>query len=73
MGELLLKKKDGSSVLVFSNHALIKPMGLQPELFCLDIDLTALKQAEQYEQFRSRILELLAGDQPLVCLKSAKV
>ena len=48
-------------------------MGLQPELFCLDIDLTALKQAEQYEQFRSRILELLAGDQPLVCLKSAKV
>ena len=28
-------------------------------------DITAIKQAEQYEQFRSQILELLAGDQPL--------
>ena len=28
-------------------------------------DITALKQAEQYEQFRSHTLELLAGEQPL--------
>jgi len=29
------------------------------------IDVTGRKQAEEYEQFRSRVLELLAGDAPL--------
>jgi len=46
-GELLLKRKDGSRVPVFSSHALLNPMGRQPELFCLDIDLTERKCAEE--------------------------
>ncbi|NTV50352.1 MAG: PAS domain S-box protein [Geobacteraceae bacterium] len=46
-GELLLKRKDGSRVPVFSSHALVHPFGRQPELFCLDIDLTERKQAEE--------------------------
>ncbi|MDD2735138.1 MAG: PAS domain S-box protein [Desulfuromonadaceae bacterium] len=46
-GEILLKRKDGSRVPVFSSHALLKPIGRQPELFCLDIDLTERKSAEE--------------------------
>lgn len=36
-------------------------------------DITALKHAEQYEQFRSHALELLAGDQPLPSILEAIV
>ena len=46
-GELLLKRKDGSRVEVFSSHALVNPVGRQTELFCLDIDLTDRKRAER--------------------------
>ena len=46
-GELLLQRKDGSRVPVFSSHALLKPIGRQAELFCLDIDLTERKCAEE--------------------------
>ncbi|MEI6705006.1 MAG: PAS domain S-box protein, partial [Deltaproteobacteria bacterium] len=46
-GELVLKSKDGSRVPVYSSHALLNPIGGQPELFCLDIDLTDLKHAEE--------------------------
>ncbi|MEI6828100.1 MAG: PAS domain S-box protein [Desulfuromonadales bacterium] len=46
-GELLLKRKDGSRVPVFSSHALLTPIARQPELFCLDIDLTELKKMEK--------------------------
>jgi len=45
--ELLLKRKDGSRVPVFSSHALLHPIGRPPELFCLDIDFTELKHAEE--------------------------
>jgi PAS domain S-box-containing protein len=46
-GELLLKHKNGSRVPVFSSHALVNPVGRPPELFCLDIDLTERKKAEE--------------------------
>ncbi|MFZ4535560.1 EAL domain-containing protein [Propionivibrio sp.] len=46
-GEILLKHKDGSPVPVFSSHALVKKTGRLPELFCVDIDLTARKEAEE--------------------------
>ena len=45
--ELLLQRKDGSRVPVFSSHALITPVGRPPELFCLDIDLTERKYAQE--------------------------
>ena len=46
-GEVVLMRKDGSPVPVFSSHALLKPPGRNMELFCLDLDLTLLKQTEE--------------------------
>ncbi|MEI7431282.1 MAG: PAS domain S-box protein, partial [Betaproteobacteria bacterium] len=43
-GELSLIRKDGSKVEVFSSHAFVN--GQEPEMFCVDIDLTERKQAE---------------------------
>jgi PAS domain S-box-containing protein len=46
-GELSLMRKDGSRVEVFSSHTYLHVPGQAPEMFCLDIDLTERKQAEQ--------------------------
>ncbi len=46
-GELVLTRKNGSRVPVFSSHALVNPIGRKTELFCLDIDLTERKRAEE--------------------------
>ena len=54
-GELLLKHKDGSFVPVFSSHALLTPFDRQPELFCLDIDLTERKKAEERLQLAASV------------------
>jgi PAS domain S-box-containing protein len=49
--ELLLMRKDGSRVPVYSSHVMFQPAKAAPELYCLDIDLTGLKQVqEQLEQ-----------------------
>jgi PAS domain S-box-containing protein len=45
--ELLLKRKDGSRVNVYSSHAVVQVPGRAPELFCLDIDLTERRRAEE--------------------------
>jgi len=45
-GELVLRKKDGNPVHVFSSHAMLVNSHGDPEMFCVDIDLTASKQAE---------------------------
>ncbi|NCC26332.1 MAG: PAS domain-containing sensor histidine kinase, partial [Deltaproteobacteria bacterium] len=45
--ELILKRKDGSRVTVYSSHAIVKKIDGHPELFCIDIDLTELKRIEQ--------------------------
>ncbi|WP_051306944.1 ATP-binding protein [Desulfomicrobium escambiense] len=45
-GELSLMRKDGSRVLVFSSHVIVKKPGSPAELFCLDVDLTSRKLAE---------------------------
>ncbi len=46
-GELLLKNKHGGLVAVFSSHALVSSATSgEPELFCLDVDLTERKRAE---------------------------
>ena len=46
-GEILLQTKSGGKVPVFSSHALLKPPGQPPELFCLDIDLSDTKRAQE--------------------------
>ncbi len=46
-GELRLKNKHGGCVTVFSSHALVHSANsMEPELFCLDMDLTERKNAE---------------------------
>lgn len=44
--ELTLQRKDGTRVPVLSSHALVQTPGGSTELFCVDIDLSARKQAE---------------------------
>ncbi len=46
-GEIFLVRKDGSPVCVFAYIAVVQPHGGACELFCVDIDLTARKQAEE--------------------------
>ncbi|MEI6451366.1 MAG: PAS domain S-box protein [Actinomycetes bacterium] len=45
--ELTLRRKDGSRVPVFSSHTIVQIPGREQELFCIDIDLTERKQAEE--------------------------
>jgi PAS domain S-box-containing protein len=44
--ELDLMRKDGSRIHVYSSHAIVQRPAKEPELFCIDVDLTELKQAE---------------------------
>lgn len=45
--ELPLMRKDGSRIVVYSSHASVQVPGREPELFCLDVDLTDRKRAEE--------------------------
>lgn len=59
--EISLVRKDGSRVFVLSSHVIIDTPGREPELFCLDIDLTARKKEEnalrEQEEFYRLISE----------------
>lgn len=44
--ELELKRKDGSLVNVFSSHAVIPKTDGKRELYCVDVNLTEIKQAQ---------------------------
>jgi len=44
-GELELKRKDGSLVPVYSCHVMHEPPTGGKELFCIDVDLSAIRQA----------------------------
>jgi PAS domain S-box-containing protein len=60
--ELLLMRKDGSRVAVFSSHIIIKIQGRDQELFCIDIDLSERKQAEKLIQAAQHELERLLAE-----------
>jgi len=45
--ELRLKCKDGSRVVVYSSHYLVHLPNGESELFCIDIDLTELRQRQE--------------------------
>ncbi|QOY53858.1 PAS domain S-box protein [Candidatus Sulfurimonas marisnigri] len=45
--ERVLKKEDGSDVTVFSNCVLLENQYNEPEMYCIDIDLTELKEAQE--------------------------
>ncbi|WP_119966571.1 EAL domain-containing protein [Simplicispira lacusdiani] len=50
-GELRLRRKDGSLVDVFSSHTQIAVPGQAPEMFCIDIDISARKAAEEKARY----------------------
>ncbi|MFN4117351.1 diguanylate cyclase domain-containing protein [Acidovorax sp.] len=50
-GELQLQRKDGSLVHVFSSHAYIHVPGHPPEMFCIDIDISGRKAAEEEARY----------------------
>ncbi|OGB30185.1 MAG: hypothetical protein A3F78_04605, partial [Burkholderiales bacterium RIFCSPLOWO2_12_FULL_61_40] len=45
--EMQLQTRDGALVPVITSHALVNHAGQQPELFCLDVDLSERKRVEQ--------------------------
>ncbi|MBV5297078.1 MAG: PAS domain S-box protein [Rhodoferax sp.] len=65
-GELTLKTKSGALTPVFSNYALVQPIGREPELFCLDIDLSERNRIrdalQQSEAFKQAILDSVAAE-----------
>lgn len=55
--EMTLKRADGQPVHVFSNHLLLSnPETGEKEMFCLDVDVTRLREAE--EELKQTNLEL---------------
>ena len=60
-GELQLRRKDGMRVDVFSSHAYIQVPGHPPEMFCIDIDISGRKAAEdeaRYLAFYDSLMQL---------------
>ena len=45
-GELMLQRKGGEPVQVFSGHAVVQLPGRPSQIFCMDIDLSVRKQQE---------------------------
>ncbi|MBN1167429.1 MAG: PAS domain-containing sensor histidine kinase [Methanospirillaceae archaeon] len=60
-GELELIRKDGSYISVYSSHALVEVQGQEPELFCIDVDITDRKATEQALHITNRKLQLLSN------------
>jgi PAS domain S-box-containing protein len=55
--ELELMRKDGSRITVFSSHAVVRREGRPAELFCIDIDLSERKRAEQRVAEQAALLD----------------
>ena len=60
-GEMYLTHKNGSMVPVFSSHAVVQIEGKKPMLFCIDIDLSEQKKAEEALLDVNRKLKLLSS------------
>ena len=68
--ELSLMRKDGSRVVVFSSHAIVQIPGRTQELFCVDIDFTEHKQAE--EKLRQQTTAMEASMDGIAILNEAQ-
>ena len=58
--ELTLRRKDGTPVEVYSSHSVVQLPGREPELFCLDVDISERVRAH------SRIEKLLREKETLL-------
>jgi len=55
-GRLVLRHKSGRPVPVYSTHVIVHVTGQPPLLFCLDVDMSALDQAEAASRAKSAFL-----------------
>lgn len=62
--ELSLMRKDKSLVSVYSSHSIVKIPGREPELFCIDIDLSERKKAEETLSNERNLLRTLIDNLP---------
>ena len=46
-GELMLRRKDGGPAHVYSSHTILLNADGEPEMYCLDVDITERKAAER--------------------------
>ncbi|WP_296446534.1 EAL domain-containing protein [Rhodoferax sp. UBA5149] len=72
-GELSLLRKDGSRVPVFSSHAYVHQPGREPEMFCIDIDLSDRARADAELRIAATAFEcpegMIVTDAQLVILR----
>ncbi len=67
--ELLLMRKDGSRISVFSSHTIIQIPGKNQELFCIDIDLTELHQvSESLRESEDRFRAISEYSNSAICI-----
>jgi PAS domain S-box-containing protein len=61
-GELVLQRKDGSPVAVFSSHTMLTNTSGQPEMYCIDVELTELKRTEaELRTYQKHLEELVVA------------
>ena len=66
-GELTLRKKDGSPAHVYSCHTLTQTAQGEPELFCMDIDIShRIQMEEQLKASEEKLRSLLESMDDLV-------
>lgn len=60
--ELELKRKDGSVIPVFSSHVIVRVPGKETEFYCIDVDLSGYRQAEEViREERMRLAGIIEG------------
>lgn len=64
-GELALMRKDGSLISVYSSHVLVQVPGRNAELFCIDIDLTERKRAQEKLQASEEMFRNIVNASPM--------
>ncbi len=57
-GEVELMRKDGSRIPVYSTHLLVLRTDKDPELYCIDLDISEAKKREVQEKKHLRELEI---------------
>jgi len=59
-GEMTLRRADGSPVHLFSSHVMLQGPNGEPQMYCLDIDLTEQRRmTEELERYRHHLEELV--------------
>jgi diguanylate cyclase (GGDEF)-like protein/PAS domain S-box-containing protein len=55
--EIILRNKDGQDVIVFSSHVLFADENNKKEMYCIDIDLAEVRQAQAQIIFKENMLK----------------